>query len=146
MPRIPPPRDIVAATPYRPPAAPATRKGGLRPGRLLVTTGLVAGVAVVVAAAALDPGPATVSVRAPAPAAAPAPDARLVLAGGRATLVREGVVAWRGRGPVDCVTGAAWRGAGDAATLVSQACVRLRDGALVALAGRVPDGATVVSR
>ena len=61
-------------------------------------------------------------------------------------LVRHGRVAWRGDGPVDCVSGRPWGAPTDRTALVAQACVRLDDGAIVSLAGRVPAGATVQVR
>ena len=61
-------------------------------------------------------------------------------------LVRDGEVAWRGTGPVDCVSGRRWASPVDRTQLVAKACVRLSDGAIVSLAGRVPAGAALLVR
>jgi hypothetical protein len=108
---------------------------------------IVAGVALT---GAWSPQPVEVGFRAPQrPAAAPvAGDAQLVLEQDRhrMKLVRDGEVAWRGTGPVDCVTGRRWASSVDRTRLVATACVRLSDGAIVSLAGRVPAGAAVLVR
>jgi hypothetical protein len=75
-------------------------------------------------------------------------DAQLVLERDRfrMKLVRDGEVAWRGTGPVDCVTGRRWDSLADRTQLVATACVKLSDGAIVSIAGRVPAGTALVVR
>ncbi len=113
---------------------------------LLVGMTIVAGVALT---GAWSPRPVEVGFRAPErPAAAVAGDAQLVLESDRhrMKLVRDGEVAWRGTGPVDCVSGRRWTSPVDRTQLVATACVRLSDGAIVSLAGRVPAGAALLVR
>jgi hypothetical protein len=55
-------------------------------------------------------------------------------------LVSEGKVVWRGRGPVGCLSGKRLRRLRSASRLVARGCVRLRSGAVVTLAARVPAG------
>jgi hypothetical protein len=118
----------------------------------LASAGVLVGMTIVAGVAALganDPPGVEVTFRAPqAPAAAPASDVQLIVdaAARRVTLLREGTAAWRGRGPIDCITGRRWTDLGDGAGLLAQACVRLRDGAIVGLAGRVPAGTPVAVR
>jgi len=94
--------------------------------------------------------PVEVGFRAPErPASAPvAEDAQLVVERDRfrMKLVRDGEVAWRGTGPVDCVTGRRWNSLADRTQLVAKACAKLSDGAIVSLAGRVPAGTALVVR
>jgi hypothetical protein len=145
-------RDIVASTPYRPPTAGATRSGGRRVVVRVASAGVLVG-ATILAAVALggagSSGPVEVRFQPPqAPAAVAPPQARLVVdrAARRVTLVRDGSAAWRARGPIHCVSGRRWRSVENRAALVSHACVRLRSGAVVALAGRVPAGVAVKVR
>ena len=145
-------RDIVASAPYRPPVSASTRPGGRRVALRVASAGLLAGMTIVAGVAltgAWSSGPVEVRFRAPeAPVVAVASEARLVIdrAARRVTLVRDGSPAWRGRGPVHCVSGRLWRGFDDRAGLVDRACVRLRSGAVVGLAGRVPEGAALKVR
>jgi hypothetical protein len=144
-------RDIVARAPYRPPVAASTRTGGRRTAMRAASAGLILGITIVAGVAlsgAWSSGPVEVRFRppqAPAPPAAPvaapaAPGARLVIdrAARRVTLLRHGAPAWRARGPIDCVSGRRWRSFRDRPAIVARACVRLRSGAVVGLAGRVP--------
>ena len=115
---------------------------------VLVGMTIVAGVALT---GAWSTQPVEVGFRAPErPAAAPpaGEGAQLVLEADRyrMKLVRDGEVAWRGTGPVDCVTGRRWPAPVDRTRLVAEACVRLGDGAIVSLAGRVQAGAAVSVR
>ncbi len=142
-------RDVVARTAYRPPVSSPTRAGGRRTAlrvasaSVLVGMTIVAGVALV---AARDDGPVEVTFRTPAAAAPPATELVIDREAHSVTLVRDGDRVWRGRGPADCVTGRRLADLGDRAAIVARACVRLRDGALVALAGRVPVGSPVSVR
>jgi hypothetical protein len=160
MQRESPKREIVASTPYRPPAAASTRKGGRRlrwsyvlSAGALVGVTVLAGVAVIDSSSPprVDVGFSTPSapVRAPVTAAeAPPPAARLVVErrGLHLRLVSEGKVVWRGRGPVGCLSGKRLRRLGSASRLVARGCVRLRSGAVVTLAARVPAGTRVQLR
>jgi hypothetical protein len=154
MPRTSPERDIVASAPYKPPVSAATRMGGRRTVWRLASAGLLVGMTIVAGVAltgASGPQPVEVGFRAPQRPAAAAPvagDAQLVLEQDRhrMKLVRDGEVAWRGTGPVDCVTGRHWTSPVDRSRLLATACVRLSDGAIVSLAGRVPAGAAVAVR
>jgi hypothetical protein len=115
---------------------------------VLVGMTIVAGVAL---SGAWSSEPVEVRFRAPErPASAPAlaTGTQLVIERDRhrMKLVRHEQVAWRGDGPVDCVTGRPWPAFGDTAALVAHACVRLADGAIVSLAGRVPAGAVLLMR
>jgi hypothetical protein len=147
MPRRPAKRDVVASTPV----TAATRMGGRKVAWRLASAGVLVGMTIVAGVAlggAWSSQPVEVRFRAPErPAAAPAAatDTQLVieLDRHRMKLVRHEQVAWRGDGPLDCVTGRPWRAFGDSAALVAQACVRLADGAIVSLAGRVPAGVVV---
>jgi hypothetical protein len=113
----------------------------------LVGMTIVAGIALT---GAWSSQPVEVGFRAPERPgeAVVAVDAQLVLERDRfrMKLVRDGEVAWRGTGPVDCVTGRRWPSPVDRTRLVAEACVRLGDGAIVSLAGRVPAGAAVSVR
>jgi hypothetical protein len=131
----------------------ATRMGGRRGMWRLASAGLLVGMTIVAGVAltgAWSPQRVEVGFRAPErPAAASAAgDAKLVLESGRhrMKLVRDGEVVWRGTGPVDCVSGRRWTSPVDRTQLVATACVRLSDGAIVSLAGRVPAGAAVLVR
>ena|SRR5215207_2986277 len=153
MPRKSPERDIVASAPYRPPVPPTTRTGGRRTVWRLTSAGALVGMAIVAGAAlmgAWNSQPVEVGFRAPErPASAPvAEDAQLVVERDRfrMKLVRDGEVAWRGTGPVDCVTGRRWNSLADRTQLVAKACAKLSDGAIVSLAGRVPAGTALVVR
>ena len=154
MPRTSPERDIVAAAPYRPPVSAATRTGGRRTVWRLASAGVLVGMTIVAGVAlrgAWSSQPVEVGFRAPErPAAAPpaGDGTRLVLESdrNRMKLVREGEVAWRGSGPVDCVTGRRWASPVDRTRLLAEACVKLGDGAIVSLAGRVPAGAALLVR
>jgi len=154
MPPTSPERDIVASAPYRPPVSGATRMGGRRTVWRLASAGLLVGMTIVAGIAltgAWSPQPVEVGFRAPErPASAPpvGRDAQLVLEQDRyrMKLVRDGEVAWRGTGPVDCVSGRRWSSPVDRTQLVAKACVRLSDGTIVSLAGRVPAGAAVLVR
>jgi hypothetical protein len=144
-------RDVVASTPYRPPVPAATRKGGLRLRWHLAGAGALLGLTVAagIALTSLSARPQVeVGFSAPEPAVQAPADVRLVLEreGARVRLESGGAVVWRGRGPIDCITGQRVRGLRDGAGLVDRACVRLRDGAVVGLAGRVPPGAEVLVR
>ena len=147
-----PQREIVASTPYRPPVSATTRMGGRRTVWRLASAGVLVGMTIVAGVAltgAWSSKPVEVGFRAPErPAAGPAVDAQLVTQRdtGRMKLVRHGRVVWRGDGPVDCVSGRPRKAPADPAALVARACVRLDDGAIVSLAGRVPEGATVLVR
>lgn len=115
---------------------------------VLVGMTIVAGVALT---GAWSTQPVEVGFRAPERPAATRPgaaDATLVLESGRhrMKLVRDGEVAWRGTGPVDCVTGRRRAAPVDRTRLLAEACVRLGDGAIVSLAGRVPAGAALIVR
>jgi hypothetical protein len=143
-------RDVVASTPYRPPVPPTTRKGGPRLRWHLAGAGALLGLTVAagIAVTSISTRPQVeVGFSAPEPAVQ-APAVRLVMERERAhvRLETDGEVVWRGRGPVDCVTGERVRRLRDGAGLVARACVRLRDGAIVGLAGRVPEGAELVVR
>ena len=125
--------------------------GGRRTAWRLASAGVLVGMTIVAGVAltgAWSSQPVEVGFRAPErPAAPPAGDgARLVLESDRyrMKLVRDGQVAWRGTGPVDCVTGRRWASPVDRTRLLAEACVRLSDGAIVSLAGRVPAGATLL--
>jgi hypothetical protein len=147
MQRKPAKRDVVASTPYRPPVPAATRTGGRKAAVRMASAGLLVGMTIVAGVAVLtvrDEPPVEVTFTTPA-VSAPAVDTQLVIdrEARRVTLMRDGDLAWRGRGPIDCVSGRRWTDLGDRAALVARACVRLRDGAVVALAGRVPAGAPV---
>ena len=127
MPRTSPERDIVASAPYRPPVSTATRMGGRRTVWRLASAGLLVGMTIVAGVAltgAWSPQPVEVGFRAPQrPAAAPvAGDAQLVLEQDRhrMKLVRDGEVAWRGTGPVDCVTGRRWTSPVDRTRLLAR--------------------------
>jgi hypothetical protein len=153
MPRTAPERDIVASAPYRPPVSEATRMGGRRAVWRIASAGVLVGMTIVAGVAltgAWSTQPVEVGFRAPErpAAAATAGEAQLVLEADRyrMKLVRDGEVAWRGTGPVDCVTGRRWPSPVDRTRLVAEACVRLGDGAIVSLAGRVPAGAAVSVR
>ncbi len=154
MQRKPPQREVVASTPYRPPVSAATRMGGRRAAWRLASAGLLVGMTIVAGVAltgAWSSSPVEVGFGAPGrPAAAPAAagDTQLVLEQDRLRmkLVHGGEVAWRGTGPVDCVTGRRWTSVADHAALLAQACVRLGDGAIVSLAGRVPAGTALLVR
>ena len=141
-----PDRDVVASTPYRPPTAPSTPKGGLRLRWHVAAAGGLVGLTVAagVALSSMTSAP-RVDVRFSAPAPVAQAPARLVVepGAGHVLLVRGGAVAWRARGPIDCVTGRHLRRVADGPGVVTRACVRLRDGAVVGLAGRVPDDAAV---
>jgi hypothetical protein len=146
-------RDVVASAPYKPPVSAATRMGGRRTMWRLASAGLLVGMTIVTGIAltgAWSPQPVEVGFRAPGrPAAAPAAGAaQLVLESDRhrMKLVRDGGIAWRGTGPVDCVSGRPWTSPIDRTQLVAKACVRLTDGAIVSLAGRVPAGTAVSVR
>jgi hypothetical protein len=154
MPRTSDERDVVARAPYKPPVTAATRMGGRRvvwrlaSGSLLVAMAIVGGLALT---GAWSPQPVEVGFQAPQRPAAALPvagDVQLVLEADRSRmkLVRHGEVAWRGTGPVDCVSGRRWGSPVDRTRLVATACVRLGDGAIVSLAGRVPAGAAVLVR
>ena len=146
MQRRSPERDVIAATPYRPPTAPATRKGGPRlRGHVAAAGGLVGlSVAAGVALTSMTTAP-RVEVGFSAPAAQAPADVRLIVdrSARQVRLVRDGAVLWRARCPIDCVTGRRVESVADGAELVARACVRLRDGAVVGLGGRVPDGAEI---
>jgi hypothetical protein len=144
-------RDVVASTPYRPPVPAATRKGGSRLRWHLAGAGALLGLTVAagIALTSVSTRPQVeVGFSAPEPAVQAPADVRLVVEreGAHVRLETGGAVVWRGRGPVDCVTGERVRRLRDGAGLVARACVRLRDGAIVGLAGRVPDGAELVVR
>jgi hypothetical protein len=148
-----PERDVVASTPYQPPVSATTRMGGRRTMWRLASAGVLVGMTIVAGVAlagAWSSAPVEVGFRAPErPAAAPAAGgARLVLERDRLRmkLVSGGEVAWRGTGPVDCVSGRRWGPVSDRAALVAHACVRLDDGAIVSLEGRVPAGAAFIVR
>ena len=155
MPRTSSERDVVASAPYKPPVSAATRMGGRRAVWRLASAGLLVGMTIVAGVTltgAWSSKPVEVGFRAPErPAAAPPvgdDDAQLVLEQDRyrMKLVRDGEVAWRGTGPVDCVSGHRWSSPTDRTQLVAKACIRLSDGAIVSLAGRVPAGAAVLVR
>jgi hypothetical protein len=154
MPRTTPERDIVASAPYRPPVSEATRTGGRRAMWRIASAGVLVGMTIVAGVAltgAWSTQPVEVGFRAPERPAAALPageEAQLVLEADRyrMKLVRDGEVAWRGTGPVDCVTGRRWPAPVDRTRLVAEACVRLGDGAIVSLAGRVAAGAAVSVR
>jgi hypothetical protein len=154
MPRTTPERDIVASAPYRPPVSEATRMGGRRARWRIASAGVLVGMTIVAGVAltgAWSTQPVEVGFRAPERPAAAAPageEAQLVLEADRRRmkLVRDGEVAWRGTGPVDCVTGRRWPSPVDRTRLLAEACVKLGDGAIVNLAGRVPAGAAVSVR
>jgi hypothetical protein len=140
-------RDIVASTPYRPPVPEPTRTGGRRVALRVASAGLLVGMTIVAGVAltgASSSDPVEVTFRAPAPVArAPASvQAKLVIDRGsrHVTLLRGDEAAWRARGPIHCVSGRRWKDFGDRVGLVAHAGVRLRDGAVVGLAGRVPEG------
>ena len=128
--------------------------GGRRTAWRLASAGVLVGMTIVAGVAltgAWSSQPVEVGFRAPErPAAAPlaGDGARLVLESDRhrMKLVRDGEVAWRGTGPVDCVTGQRWASPVDRTRLLAEACVKLSDGAIVSLAGRVPAGATLLVR
>ena len=158
MQRESPRRDVVARTPYRPPASSTTRKGGHRLGRHLLIGGALLGLTVATGFVVVDrsgsprvevgfttPSP---DVEPPVTAAAAAPEARLVVERSslHVRLVRDGEVVWRGRGPVGCLNGKRLRRMRSASQLVARACVRLRNGEVVTLAARVPAGAEVELR
>ena len=144
-------RDVVASTPYRPPVPAATRKDGKRLRWHLAGAGALLGMTVAAGIALTsvsDRPQVEVGFSAPAPAVQAPADVRLVIEreGAHLRLTSDGAVVWRGRGPIDCVSGKRVRRLRDGAGLVARACVRLRDGAVVSLAGRVPDGAAVQVR
>jgi hypothetical protein len=142
-------RDVVASTPYHPPRSAPTRSGGRRlAGRVAsgcVLLGLTVAAGIALSGAWSSPR-IEVGFTAPKPATqAPvvaAPHSRLVVErrSAHVRLVRDGQVVWRARGPVGCLTGRPLRRLGAATRLVARACVRLRDGAVVTLAARVPQG------
>jgi len=145
-------REVVARTPYRPPVPAATRTGGRMIALRVASAGVLVGMTVAAGAALVGSwgsDPVEVRFRAPAASAPHAQPAaagtRLVIhrAARRVTLVRHGAVTWRGRGPIGCVSGRPWKRLRDRAAVIARACVRLRDGAVVPLAGRVPGGAVV---
>jgi len=144
-------RDVVATTPYRPPVPEATRKGGPRLRWHLAGAGGLLGLTVAagIALTSMSSRPQVeVGFSTPQPAAQAPADVRLLVEreGAHVRLESDGAVVWRGRGPIDCITGERLRRLRDGAGLVARACVRLRDGAVVGLAGRVPDGAVLELR
>jgi hypothetical protein len=128
--------------------------GGRRTVWRLASAGVLVGMTIVAGVAltgAWSSQPVEVGFRAPErPAVAPpaGEGARLVLESDRyrMKLVRDGEVAWRGTGPVDCVTGRRWASPVDRTRLLAEACVRLGDGAIVSLGGRVPAGTALLVR
>ena len=151
MQRKPAEREVVASTPYRPPVPVPTRKGGPRLRWHLAGAGALLGLTVAagIAVTSISTRPQVeVGFSAPEPAVQAPADLRLVVDrdAARVRLERDGEVVWRARGPIGCITGERLRGLRDGAGLVARACVRLRDGAVVGLAGRVPDGAAVLIR
>jgi hypothetical protein len=149
MERESPARDVVASTPaYRPPVSASTRTGGRRVALRLASAGLLVGMTVAAGVAlvsAWGDAPVEVGFKPPA-AAAPAPVAQQVVidrSSRSVSLVRGDVVVWRAKGPIDCVSGHRWRSFADRIALVERACVRLGSGAVVALSGRVPEGAAL---
>jgi hypothetical protein len=152
MERKSPARDVVASTSaYRPPVSASTRTGGRRVALRLASAALLVGMTVAVGVAlvsAWSDAPVEVRFKPPA-AAAPAAIAQQVVidrSSHTVTLVRGGDLAWRARGPIDCVSGRRWRSFADRIALVERACVRLSSGAVVALSGRVPEGASLKLR
>jgi hypothetical protein len=149
MARKSPARDVVASTPaYRPPVSASTRTGGRRVALRIASAGLLAGMTVAAGVAlvgAWSDAPVEVRFKPPAASAPVPPEAQLVIdrSARTVTLLRGDAVAWRARGPIDCVTGHRWRSFADGVELVGRACVRLRSGAVVALSGRVPEGAAL---
>jgi hypothetical protein len=144
-------RDVVASTPYRPPVAATTRKDGLRLRWHLAGAGALLGLTVAagIALTSLSTRPQVeVGFSAPEPAVQAPADVRLVIEreGAHVRLESNAEVVWRARGPIDCISGERVRGLRDGAGLVARACVRLRDGAVVGLAGRVPGGALIQVR
>lgn len=153
MQRRSPERDIVARTPYRPPVPPSTRKGRRRLGWRLLWAGLLVGGTVLAVVALIDASaPPRVDVgfsaASPAVEAPPAPELRLVVERRslHVRLLRGDDVVWRGRGPLGCLSGRRLRRVGSTARLVARGCVRLRSGAVVTLAARVPAGTRVQLR
>jgi hypothetical protein len=139
-------RDVVARVPYRPPAPAAARPGGRRVVMRLASVGVLVGMTIIAGVAVLGASrPAPVEVTFEAPPVPAAAASELVINGeaGRVTLRTGDELAWRGRGPIDCVSGRPWTDLRDHAALLDRACVRLRGGAVVGLSGRVPPGATV---
>jgi hypothetical protein len=149
-------RDIVASTPYKPPV-PATRKGGLRTRWYVLSAGALVGLAVaagvaLIGASSQPPVEVGFSAASPpvagpvAPAAAPEPRLVVERRSLHVRLVRGDEVVWRARGPVGCLSGRRLRRMRDASRLVARGCVRLRSGAIVTLAARVPAGTRVELR
>ena len=141
-------RDVVASTPYRPPVPAATRKGGPKLRWQLAGAGGLLGLTVAagIALTSVSTRPQVeVGFSAPQPAMQAPADVRLVVERENAhvRLESDGRVVWRGHGPIDCITGKRLRRLRDRVGLLARGCVRLRDGAVVGLAGRVPDGAAI---
>jgi hypothetical protein len=151
-------RDVVARIPFRPPVAGSTRTDGRRVALRVVSAGVLLGIVIIAGVALGGAGssqPVEVRFGAPvapvapaAPAVAAAPSSRLVIdrRARRVTLMRAGSAAWHGRGPIHCVSGKRWRSFEDRVAIVARGCVRLRSGAVVALAGRVPSGTALKVR
>jgi hypothetical protein len=143
-------RDIVASTPFEPPV-PATRKGGLRTRWYVLSAGALVGLAVAAGVALIGASSpprvevgfsgASPPVESPVAPAAP-PEPRLVVERRslHVRLLRGDEVVWRARGPLGCLSGRRLRRMGDPSRLVARGCVRLRSGAIVTLAARVPAG------
>jgi hypothetical protein len=139
-------RDVVARVAYRPPAPAAARPGGRRVVMRLASVGVLVGVTIVAGVAVLGasrPAPIEVTYEAPPVPAAAVSELVIDRDPRRVTLRTGDELAWRGQGPIDCVSGRPWADLRDHAALLARACVRLRDGAVVGLSGRVPPGATV---
>jgi hypothetical protein len=156
MQRKSPRRDIVASTPYRPPVSASTRKGGPRTRWYLLSAGALVGLTVAAGLALVgasspprvEVGFSAASPPVEAPAAVVVPQPRLVVERRslHIRLVRGDDVAWRARGPVGCLSGRRLRRMRDPSRLVARGCVRLRSGAVVTLAARVPAGTRVELR